>query len=60
MNRVGSYVGVTVFESDIDDSEVMNVVKIITNRFFGHRYTDVMKNEVSGSTSSYFMSDMAL
>lgn len=59
MNRIQTDVTISARECDFDNSNVVNVVKILPNTFFGDFGTAPANDQIAGGSLGYLSSNMA-
>lgn len=59
MNRVGGDVGVLPIEGDLDDNEIVDMLKILTNGFLRMLRVRIVDDQVSSSSNGNLVGDMA-
>lgn len=58
MNRIGRDESIGTMQRDLNQYEVMDVLEIITDDFFGKVRVAIMNDKVSSSSDAYFICDM--
>lgn len=58
MYRIGGNVSILSAEADFNDNQVVDVLEIIPDDFFGMLRVPILDDQVSGSTDSYLISNM--
>lgn len=59
MNRIQTDVTISAREFDFDNRKVVNVVKILSNAFFGEFGTAPANDQIAGGSLGYLPSNMA-
>ena len=59
MNRIGGNVCIWSTEGDLDYDKIVDVLKIVSNEFLSMFRRTILDDQVSGSTNSYLVSNMA-
>ena len=59
MNGIGGDVSILPAEADLDNNKVVDVFEIVANKILGMLRRTILDNQISSSTDSYLVSNMA-